>query len=215
MKKNINKILIAFLMIFILSVSTLTIVEAKSSKSAVTAKTKSKKGKNVKKIEIPDFNNVPVIKDWCKENKLKLKTKYKYSDTVEKGKIISQKPKVGKKVKKNTKVNVVISKGRKPTMEEKNALKKAKQYSSMMYMSKASIYDQLTSEYGEGFTAEAAQYAIDNLVADYNGNALKKAKEYQKTMSMSRNQIYEQLTSEYGEKFTAEEAQYALDHLPQ
>jgi hypothetical protein len=30
-------------------------------------------------------------------------------------------------------------------------------------MSKQRIYDQLTSEYGEKFNAEAAQYAIDNL----------------------------------------------------
>ena len=32
-----------------------------------------------------------------------------------------------------------------------------------MNMSKAGVYDQLTSEYGEKFTAEEAQYAIDNL----------------------------------------------------
>lgn len=47
--------------------------------------------------------------------------------------------------------------------EYKSALKKAKSYSDTMYMSKASIYNQLTSEYGEKFTPEAAQYAIDNL----------------------------------------------------
>ncbi|MBP1951738.1 hypothetical protein J2Z27_000773 [Jeotgalicoccus aerolatus] len=29
-------------------------------------------------------------------------------------------------------------------------------------MSKAGIYDQLVSEYGEQFTPEEAQYAIDN-----------------------------------------------------
>jgi len=32
-----------------------------------------------------------------------------------------------------------------------------------MSMSKSAIYDQLISEYGEQFTAEEAQYAIDNL----------------------------------------------------
>lgn len=32
-----------------------------------------------------------------------------------------------------------------------------------LYSSKDAIYDQLTSEYGEKFTAEEAQYAIDNL----------------------------------------------------
>lgn len=97
--------------------------------------------------------------------------------------------------------------------EYKSALKKAKTYSDMMHMSKSGIYDQLTSEYGEKFTAEAAQYAIDNLDADWKANALEKAKSYQEQMAMSPSAIYDQLTSEYGEQFTAEEAQYAIDNL--
>ena len=97
--------------------------------------------------------------------------------------------------------------------EYKSALRKAKSYSDIMNMSKAGIYDQLTSEYGEKFTAEAAQYAIDNVEADWKENALKKAKSYQETMSMSPSAIYDQLVSEYGEQFTAEEAQYAIDNL--
>ena len=47
--------------------------------------------------------------------------------------------------------------------EGKNALEKAKDYQDSMSMSKKAIYDQLTSEYGEQFTAEEAQYAVDNL----------------------------------------------------
>ena len=97
--------------------------------------------------------------------------------------------------------------------EYKSALRKAKTYSDMMHMSKAGIYDQLTSEYGEQFTEEAAQYAIDNLDADWKANALEKAKSYQEQMAMSPSAIYDQLTSEYGEQFTAEEAQYAIDNL--
>ena len=97
--------------------------------------------------------------------------------------------------------------------EYKSALRKAKIYSDDMHMSKAGIYDQLTSEYGEKFSAEAAQYAMEHLEADWNANALEKAKVYQDMMSMSPSAIYDQLTSEYGEKFTAEEAQYAIDHL--
>ena len=80
-------------------------------------------------------------------------------------------------------------------------------------MSKAGIYNQLTSEYGEKFSAEAAQYAIDNVEVDWKENALKKAKTYQEMMSMSPSAIYDQLVSEYGEKFTPEEAQYAIDNL--
>jgi hypothetical protein len=99
------------------------------------------------------------------------------------------------------------------SIEYKNALKKAEVYSDMMHMSKKAIYDQLTSEYGEQFPADAAQYAVDNLKADYKENALAKAKTYQEDMSMSTSAIYDQLVSEYGEQFTPEEAQYAIDHL--
>lgn len=41
-------------------------------------------------------------------------------------------------------------------------------------MSRARLYDQLTSEYGEGFSDDAANYALENLNADYNYNALQK-----------------------------------------
>ena len=97
--------------------------------------------------------------------------------------------------------------------EYKSALKKAESYSELMHMSKSAIYDQLVSEYGEQFSAEAAQYAIDNLIADWNANALEKAKTYSETMFMSKAAIYDQLVSEHGERFTAEEAQYAVDTL--
>ena len=97
--------------------------------------------------------------------------------------------------------------------EYKNALKKAELYSETMHMSKQAIYDQLTSEYGEQFQEDAAQYAIDNMEADWKANALEKAKTYQETMNMSKNAIYDQLISEYGEQFTEEEAQYAIEHL--
>ena len=97
--------------------------------------------------------------------------------------------------------------------EFSNALKKAEGYANRMYMSKAAIYDQLTSPYGEAFSAEAANYAIENLVADFSANALNKAKSYSENMYMSKASIYDQLVSEYGEQFTPEEAQYAIDHL--
>ena len=97
--------------------------------------------------------------------------------------------------------------------EYKSALKKAEQYAKTLYLSKAAIYDQLTSEYGENFPAEAAQYAIDNIVFDWKENALKKAQTYAESMNMSDSAIYDQLISEYGEKFTPEEAQYAIEHL--
>jgi TM2 domain-containing membrane protein YozV len=98
-------------------------------------------------------------------------------------------------------------------VEYTSALTKAKTYSDFMHMSKAGIYDQLTSPYGEQFSAEAAQYAVDNVQADWNANALAKAKTYQESMAMSPSAIRDQLISEYGEKFTPEEADYAIANL--
>ncbi|KQB82424.1 Ltp family lipoprotein [Leuconostoc lactis] len=93
------------------------------------------------------------------------------------------------------------------------ALGSAKTYSDSLHMSKAGIYDQLTSDDGEKFPADAAQYAVDNLKADYNKNALETAKNYQKNLNMSTEAIRDQLTSDDGEKFTPEEADYAAQHL--
>ena len=96
--------------------------------------------------------------------------------------------------------------------EYKSALKQAGTYSKMMHMSKAAVYNQLTSELGGQFSAEAAQYAVDNVEADWKENALESAKTYQKMMAMSPNAIYDQLTSAFV-GFTEEEAQYAIDNL--
>ena len=97
--------------------------------------------------------------------------------------------------------------------EYKSALNKAESYAKIMHMSKQGIYDQLTSDYGEKFPADAARYAIDNIVINWKENALKKARSYAETMNMSDSAIYDQLVSEYGEKFTPNEAQYAVDNL--
>lgn len=174
----------------------------------------TKEVKKKKKVEVADLSQTDA-QAWCNENGFKFSKEEDFSDSVAEGGFISQSPAAGTQLEKGSTVTVHYSKGKEPTMEDKNALAKAEGYSSRMHMSKAAIYDQLTSSYGEGFTAEAAQYAVDHLVADYKANALEKAKSYQTNMHMSRSAIYDQLTSSYGEQFTAEEAQYAVDHLPQ
>lgn len=184
-----------------------------SSPEVATTK-EVKKKKKVEKVEVADLSQTDA-QAWCDQNGFQLSKEEDFSDSIAQGGFISQSPQAGTQLEKGSTVTVHYSKGKEPTMEDKNALAKAESYSSMMHMSKAAIYDQLTSSYGEGFPAEAAQYAVDHLVADYKANALEKAKDYQTSMNMSRSAIYEQLTSSYGEKFTAEEAQYAVDHLPQ
>lgn len=172
------------------------------------------KVKKVEKVEVADLSGTDA-QAWCDQNGFKLSKEEDFSDSVAQGGFISQSPAAGTKLEKGSTVTVHYSKGKEPTMEDKNALAKAESYSSIMHMSKAAIYDQLTSSYGEGFPVESAQYAVNHLVADYKKNALEKAKDYQTNMHMSRSAIYDQLTSSYGEKFTAEEAQYAVDNLPQ
>ena len=174
----------------------------------------TEKVKKVEKVEVADLSGTDA-QAWCDQNGFKLSKEEDFSDSIAQGGFISQSPAAGTKLEKGSTVTVHYSKGKEPTMEDKNALAKAESYSSIMHMSKAAIYDQLTSSYGEGFPAESAQYAVDHLVADYKKNALEKAKDYQTNMHMSRSAIYDQLTSSYGEKFTAEEAQYAVDNLPQ
>lgn len=99
------------------------------------------------------------------------------------------------------------------TRDQKAALKQAEFYSEYLHSSKKDIYHQLTSEYGNKFSEDDAQYAIDHLKADYNKNALESAKTYAKSLNMSTREIYDQLVSEYGGRFTPSEAQYAIDHL--
>ena len=96
--------------------------------------------------------------------------------------------------------------------EYKSALSWAKMYSDNMHMSKAEIYETLLHR--SRFTEEAAQYAIDNVGADWKENALEAAKALRKTRpTISLESIYELLTFKYGDQFTEEEAQYAIDNL--
>ena len=95
--------------------------------------------------------------------------------------------------------------------EHDNALRSAQQYVDIMAFSYDGLYDQLTSEYGEGYTPEAAQYAVDNVDVDWNAEAVESAEGYLETMPMSRADLLQQLTSEYGEGFTPEQAEYAVN----
>lgn len=97
--------------------------------------------------------------------------------------------------------------------EHRNALRQADIYANTLHMSERGLYEQLTSEYGGQFSAEAAQYAVDTIDADWDENALEQARTYLNDLAMSPAAVYDQLISEYGGKFTPEQAQYAVDNL--
>lgn len=136
--------------------------EPTESSPEVSTTEKVEKTKKVKKVEVADLRNTDA-QAWCDQNGFKLSKEEDFSDNVAEGGFISQSPAAGTKLEKGSTVTVHYSKGKEPTMEDKNALAKAESYSSMMHMSRSAIYDQLTSSYGEKFTAEEAQYAVDNL----------------------------------------------------
>lgn len=62
--------------------------------------------------------------------------------------------------------------------EYKSALRQAQSYLDYTPFSQAGLYDQLTSQYGGQFSPEAAQYAVDNVGADWNQQALRAAIQY-------------------------------------
>ena len=98
-------------------------------------------------------------------------------------------------------------------MGHKQALKSAESYLEHSSFSKKGLFHQLTSEYGEGFTEEEAQYAVDNVEVDWKEEAVESAESYLEYSSFSKNELLNQLTSEYGENFTEEEAQYAVEKV--
>ena len=167
------------------------------------------------KVTVPDFSKMTKKESqkWGKENNVDIDIKEDYSSKVKNGKLIKQNIKAKEQIEIDEEITLTYSLGRKATIEDLNALEKAKSYSTLMHMSKKGIYEQLISSYGENFDKEAAQYAIDNLDENWNYNALQKAKDYRSTMHMSKKAIYQQLISKYGEQFTKSEAQYAIDHL--
>lgn len=97
--------------------------------------------------------------------------------------------------------------------QHKNALRSAENYLSMMPFSKEGLYQQLTSEAGDKYPADAARYAVENVKTDWNQNALKAAKNYLQMMPMSDADLHQQLTSDAGDKYTQEQADYAIAHL--
>ena len=96
-----------------------------------------------------------------------------------------------------------------------NAVKAAYSYNDTCHMSKIELYDMLSTEDGEGFPSDAAQFGIDHADIDYKETALEKARSYfyGDICHMSKKEVYDMLTGEGGHGFTAEEAQYAIDHL--
>ncbi|MBQ2798061.1 MAG: Ltp family lipoprotein, partial [Ruminiclostridium sp.] len=92
------------------------------------------------------------------------------------------------------------------TTGQKNALRTAKNYLSVMSFSKKGLIEQL--EY-EGYSTEDATYAAENCGANWKEQSLKHAKSYLNTMAFSYSGLIDQLDYE---GYSAEEATYGADN---
>lgn len=98
------------------------------------------------------------------------------------------------------------------TFEQKNAVSSAIDYLNFRAFSRQGLIDQLSSEYGSGFSVEDATAAVNFLedrgAVDWNEQAEKAAQEYLDYKSFSKNELIDQLSSEYGSQFTKEQAEH-------
>jgi hypothetical protein len=99
------------------------------------------------------------------------------------------------------------------TVAQQNAIRSAESYLETSGFSRAGLIDQLSSEYGEGFSVEDATYAVDHVTVDWNAEAVESAESYLEMSGFSRAGLIDQLSSEYGEQYTPEQAAYAADQV--
>ncbi len=113
----------------------------------------------------------------------------------------------------NNNNNSTIDPNTNVSLGKQQALRKAQDYLDYTAFSKQGLYDQLISEYGGQFKPDEAQYAVDNIGANWKQQALRKAQDYLDYTAFSKQGLYDQLISESGSQFKPDEAQYAVDNI--
>lgn len=93
------------------------------------------------------------------------------------------------------------------TLSQKNSIRMAKEFLSVMAFSRSGLIKQL--EHG-GFSNEDATYGVDKTNTDWKKQAVIKAEEFLSVMAFSRSSLIQQL--EHG-GFSNEDATYAVDEI--
>lgn len=94
------------------------------------------------------------------------------------------------------------------TGPQKNAVRSAQQYLSLQGFSRSGLIEQLSSEYGGGYSVSDATAAVDSMNLDWNKQAVRSAKQYLDLQGFSCNGLIEQLSSSYGSGYTHSQATY-------
>lgn len=96
------------------------------------------------------------------------------------------------------------------TASQEQAIGAAEDYLAFSAFSRKGLIEQLSSEYGSGFSKADATFAVDHIKVNWNEQAAKAAKNYLETSHFSRAGLIQQLESEYGSQFTHKQAVYGV-----
>lgn len=91
---------------------------------------------------------------------------------------------------------------------QKNAARSANSYLSFSGFSQEGLINQLSSEYGDGYSVADARVAVSSLSVNWNEQAVRSAKQYLSMMGFSCRGLITQLSSDSGDKYTVEQATY-------
>jgi hypothetical protein len=97
------------------------------------------------------------------------------------------------------------------SVSQEQAVRSAEDYLDFQAFSKKGLIDQLSSNFGDGFSKADAVFAVNNIEVDWFEQAAKSAKEYLEFQSFSRQGLIDQLASPYGDNFTHAQAVYGVD----
>jgi len=96
------------------------------------------------------------------------------------------------------------------TKAQEQAIGSARSYLATSAFSRKGLIHQLSSAYGEGFSAKDATFAVEYLDVDWNEQAARSARSYLEVSNFSRAGLIHQLESSYGEGFTHAQAVYGV-----
>ncbi|WP_343263226.1 Ltp family lipoprotein [Luteimonas qiangzhengi] len=87
-----------------------------------------------------------------------------------------------------------------------NAIRSANQYLSFQGFSRDGLIEQLSSDYGDGYSVADATAAVDSLTVDWNEQAVRSAQQYLSMQGFSCKGLIEQLSASAGDKYTVSQA---------
>ncbi len=96
-------------------------------------------------------------------------------------------------------------------LQYSEASERAEYYYKTLNLSKANSFYRLVNI--DGFSEEAATYALKHIGADWRQSALRRAKFLREEYSMTNTEIFYLLIDPEGENFTFVEADYAIANL--